>query len=544
MKWKYSLLLLTLLLSVMIMHGQVVATGGVTIKGGSILGIIYGPPLYLGSSVITSGNFPITPIFTSTTPTSVTCGGDCLNSIRYTTINPATDPLIRATDATSSCGAAGQSFNSSKSGGDNEMDWSINNDLVFAWTTGGVGCILHLDLTNPYTPQVINNPSPLAISSGSSFSWTVDRRIFSNISVHVLTQNDINPAITTLTPTTLADLTGAGICPGLPHPFAVRSGTILNITSDDDTFGVGLSDVGNQNTAFWVVIWSRTKGCSVHYVGPTGGYTDFNSVAQCSGCTTGQVWAFCNSGTCGPSTAPLGVIASTGCYGAPLGHGMHELTMSHNSAHPWTMETISGTWTGGACAGSSSGYAMWEPGTLNGGWCAATNGCPSHTSIGTNKIINDYFLGATLRNANTPISFTTLTSALSPVLEDWHGGWPDLPALNDTMPYIIGTDLITTANGGVYNPKWPHNMIYAISPSAVPPSFGGPTFGFTFSCGDVFTGRSNCTDGADDYFQGQQGVLAVSRDGKYLSLASTMLHNLGTDSGGKHRQDVFIIPLM
>jgi hypothetical protein len=342
----------------------------------------------------------------------------------------------------------------------------------------------------------------------------------------------------------MADVIGAGICPGLPNPFAIRSGSILNVTSDDDTFGEALSDVGNQNTALWVVVWSRTKGCSTHYVGPTGGYVDFNGTTQCSGCTSGQVWQFCNTGSCGPSTTPLGVISTNGCYGAPVGAGIHDITMAHNPAHPWTMETISGTWTGGACAGSNSGYAMWEPGTLNGGWCAGNNSCPSHTSVGTNKIINDAFQGATLRFTTSPTTFTVLTAQLTHILEDWHGAWPDWPGLNDTMPFIVGTDLIAVSNGGVYNPQWPHNMIYAISPASVPPALGTPTFGFTFSCGSVATGRSNCTDGPDDYFQGQQGVMAVSRDGKYASLASTMLHQLGTDVGGKHRQDLFIIPLM
>jgi hypothetical protein len=509
-------------------YGIGAGSGRFTI-GGNLLS---GPPNFARSSTSTANAGTIVAIFTSTSPTSSTCSGQCQNSIAYdTTINPTgTDPYVRLTDGSTSCGGAGQSFNATSSGGDNDNMWSVADTYVAAATTGGAICIFHLNLSGNAV-QVINTGVPALHVSGSfSFSRQVDSRFYWKSSTSAVSEGDIvNDS--TFNTTVLVDTAAAGVCPGLPQPFTATSSSILNVSANDDRFTFALSTLGAQNTADWVVTWSRTLGCAA---------VNYN---------TGTVWGFCAS-SCSSSTASLGTF-STGCYGSDgaTGHGIHDVLMSFDGNYSYISRTQ--PWLSGTCAGSNlPAYAVWQIATLGNQVCDGSappsgGGCVSHTSVGAISSASNEFTGPVIRPNSNVTSLTQFAPAYSPLLEDWHSAWPD-PASLGNYPLIIGSDLVSSSNGSgcasaVYCPLYQHNEIFAIPIATFPPGAPFPRFGHTFSCGASMT--TTCTGGPDAYFQGQQSILSCSQTGRHCALTSSMLGSLGTDSGSQKRQDIFVITM-
>ena len=514
--------------------------GGGTGSGHFTIGtnLLTGPPNYAGSSTSTGNPGIIGSIFTAASPTAASCSGMCQNSTGYdTSLNPSgTDPFVRVTDGSTSCAAAGQSFNATPSGGDNDTVWSKNSTYLAVTTTGGFKCILHLNLSG-HAVQVMNTGTPGISIGGDSFSFShvTDTRFYGIQSHTQIWQYDITSDSTT-TSSQLVDVAGTGVCPGLPNPFGVTSGSIMTVSSSDDTFIFSLSNAGAQNTAVWTVAWSQTNGCSTVNM------------------QTGSAWAFCTS-SCTPSTPPLGTLnTSGGCWGAAPASpgGIHDNLGSLDGNYSFM--TISGTWSMGACGGQSSGgYSVWQVGTTNSQWCSQqqtsiATGCVNHTSIGYTHAASNYFNGPNLRSVSNVSTATQFAPAYSPLLEDWHSAWPS--GTSDTAALIVGTDLLNSGNGSgcanaVYCPIYQHNEIFAIPTSATyPPGGAFRRFGHTFSCGQGGTGKATCASGLiDSYFQGQQSILSVSQDGKYAALTSSMFGTLGNDSGGKPRQDIFVITL-
>lgn len=529
-------------------NGTGVATGAFFYGSGSGSGsfmisfspssVTCGPPTYPCSNASTSNTGTIASIFTASAPTSSTCTGQCQNSVAYdTTLNPVgTDPYVRVTDPSTSCAAAGQSFNATNSGGDNDNMWSLNEDYLLVTMTGGFNCVLNLNPT-PVAVQVINTGVPgISFTGAPSFSRTIDTRFFVLKSLTQIWQYNIT-SNTTTTSSMLVDVATSGVCPGLPNPFGATSASVFTGSSTDDTFIFSLSNAGGQNTAIWTVAWSRTRGCSTVNM------------------QTGSVWAFCTS-SCTPSTSALGTLNTTGgCWGAaPTSPGgIHDTLATTDGNYAWM--TISGTWSQGACAGLATniGYSVWQVGTTNSQFCSSqqtsiATGCVDHTSIGYNHAASNYYNGPNRRAAGAVSTAIQFAPAYSPLLEDWHSAWP--AGIVDTNPIIIATDLVNSTNGSgcssssVYCPIYLHNEIYALSPIATYPPGNAPIrFGHTFSCGAGGGGKGVCTGGADFYFQGQQSIMSCSQSGKHCALTSTMLGSLGNDSNGHPRQDIFVITL-
>jgi hypothetical protein len=517
---------------------QISVSGGVTFSGGISFGSgtssLCGPPGYLCSSQTTTNAGLIAAIFTSTAPTSTTCSGQCQNAVAYDTTMNATgiDPYVRVTDGSTSCGAPGQSFNATSSGGDNDNVWSVNDDYLVIVTTGNLGCILHLNVSGNAV-QVINTGVPgISLAASVSSSRVTDNVVYNLRSSTQIWQNTIVND-TTLNSTELADVSASGICPGLPQPFGATWASVFNGSSTDDTFIFSLSNAGIQNTGIWTVAWSRTKGCST------------------ANMQTGSVWGWCTS-SCGPSTTPLGTLnTSGGCWGASTTHGIHDTLASLDGNYAYM--TINGQWTQGACAGvSSAGYSVWQVGTTNSQWCSSqqlsiASGCVDHTSVGYSHAVSNYYAGPNIRLNSAVSSATQFYPAYSPLLEDWHSSWP--AGTMDANPIIIASDALVTGNGfgcanAIYCPIYQHNEIFSLSPlAAYPPGSSFIRFGHTFSCGPGGTGKAVCTGGADFYFQGQYSIMACSPSGKHCALVSTMLGNLGLDSSSKNRQDIFVITM-
>lgn len=485
------------------------------------------------ATLASTGTFTNIPYYNQTA-----CIGDCPNTVRYDlSMNPSgIDPYVRVTDGTSSCGGAGQSMNATGSGGDNDNQFSKNSTYLDVVTTGAANCILHLN-TSGHAVQVVNTGvSQLAPGAGAlSFSRTVDTRFFLLKNFTQIIQYDIvNDTLENSS--TLVDVAATGVCPGLPNPFGATVTSIMTSSATDDTFIVSLSNAGGQNTPIWTVAWSRARGCSTVNM------------------QTGQAWAFCTS-SCTPSTPPLGTLNTTGgCWGAaPTSPGgIHDTLGSLDGSYAYM--TVSGTWSQGACAGiNGPGYSVWQVGTTVSQWCSNQQGsiaagCVDHTSIGYSHAVSNYYNGPNIRSEANVAVATQFAPPYSPLLEDWHSGWPPTD-FSDTNPIIIGTDDLSTANGSgcanaVNCPIYLHNEIFSLSPVAVyPPGGLIHRFGHTFSCGRLLAGKSNCAAGSDFYFQGPFSIMAVSQDGKYAALTSTSFGTLGNDAAGHPRQDIFVITL-
>lgn len=485
-----------------------------------------GPPTYSCSSTSAVNAGTIASIFTATSPTTTTCSGDCQNTTRYdTTINPTgTDPYTRVTDGTTACTGftAGLSMQSSPSSGDNDNTWSLNDDYQAVETVGGVWCILHLSVPANAPVQVLNTGRPVVHGVGGfTFSRVADKEYFYKPTPSSITHGILATDAGSTTENSLIDVTTAGVCPGLPSPFTTTSGTILTNSLTDDTFGWGISNTGNQDTAVWGVAYSKTKGCTV---------ANFQ---------TGQVWGWCIS-NCTPSTAALGTMS--GCYGGTI----HQTLMSLDGQYLYITMVNPGAWTN--CPGTTANgtYSVWKIGTLTSQFCdgrtpsSGGTGCQSHTSVGYSHSVSNDYKGVTIRPNSNVATYTLVGPPYLPIPEDWHSAWPN-PDTTDSMPLIVGTDLVSLANGGPLAPVALHNEIFIVPiGTAYPPGGTIRRIGHTFECGNT---GAVCPSGGDAYFGAYDGIMNCSQSGKHCALSSTMLGTLGLDNGGKRRMDVFDITL-
>ena len=180
------------------------------------------------------------------------CVGDCQNTVSYDTVmNPQPrDPYTRMTDNSSSCAHEGRTMFATVSGGDNDFMWSINEDYMGVVTSGGSVCILHAGPTGPGGALQVLNPGPplFKIPGQFSFSKVTDTRYYlDRTGGHgCIKQGDFAADVSSTNEVALVDVTAPGVCPGLPQPFVSTSGSIINVSNTDDTYGFGLSNTGAQ----------------------------------------------------------------------------------------------------------------------------------------------------------------------------------------------------------------------------------------------------------------------------------------------------------
>jgi hypothetical protein len=487
---------------------------------------VSGPPAYSCSTTSTANPGRISPIFTSSAPTPTSCSGMCQNSTAYdTTLNPAgTDCITRISDGTTFPNGLSMG-NLTFSGGDNDIMGSVNE--TYLGVNASQVYILHLN-TSGNCIQVVNTGAPgIHVAGPFGFSKVVDTRFYYLANQTQLWQGDIT-SDTTFTPTKLVDIFAAGVCPGVT-PFTTGSASIMGISQDDGRFGWSVGP-GGQGSADWAFVWDRTLGCaSVNLA-------------------TGKYWSFCSGGSCGPSTPSAGALASTGCYGSQgsIGHGIHDSQMSGDGNWMIFAMSVAGTppvpWTKGACAGStlSNQQTIWQVATSGSQWAYSNPslgvggaGSGSHNSAGVSHYITPYFGGPNIRSFSDVISFTTFAAPGG--MTDVHLSWPS-PVGDDSYPWVGASDLVTTAQGGVYTPSYLNNVVFAYYPNGATGQL--PTiFTHTFSCGAK--PDATCTGGGDAGFGPQQSIGVATQKGNYFCWSSTHLQSLGKDNLGNPRADGF-----
>jgi hypothetical protein len=496
-----------------------------------------GPPSFSCSTTSTANPGNISPIFTSTAPTATTCSGMCQNSTAYdTTLNPVgTDCITRISDGATFPNGLSVG-NLTFSGGDNDIMGSVNE--TYLGVNAGDVKILHMN-TSGNCIQVLNPGVPaMHVAGPFGFSKVVDTRFYYIAKETQLWQGDIKGTVPneTFTPTELVDISAAGVCPGVNWgTFGTpTSGSIMGIKYDDSRFGWSVGP-GNAGSADWSFVWDRTLGCaSVNFA-------------------TGQYWAFCAS-SCGPSTPASGTLSSSGCYGSngSTGHGIHDSQMSGDGKYMVVTEQITGTsrvpWTKGICAGNTlaNQQTIWQIGTSKDQWVHGSttltnygSNAVGHASAGQTSYISDFFAGPNIRSDSDVSTFSVFAPAVT--MTDEHCSWPH-PLADDSYPWICASDLVTTAQGGVYAPPYLSNVVYAWFPNvAYPPGKAPALFTHTFSCGD--NAEATCADGADSIFGSQESIGFATQHGNYFCWASSMLHNLGNDNLGSPRTDGFCVHL-
>ena len=449
------------------------------------------------------------------------CSGNCQNyTFHDTTINPATvDCITRMTDG-SSFGNGRGIGNFTYSGGSNDVMWSANEDYLGITDSGGniyvysvalsSGC---LQVQNPGVPVIrVTKPN-------FAFDRTNDAVFYSMSDGHTLKQYTIASIGTMPTPTTIVDLAGTGVCPGVSPGFTDVFG-VFDPSVDGQTFSTLR---GIQNTALWSIHYNRTLGCStVNW-------------------QTGQVWGWCTGGSCGPSTTPLGTLATSGdsCWGANgTSSGIHDAIQSFGGTYYFI--TLSGAWTQGICNGSTdtvNQFISYQIGTLHTSYCnAKSNNCGSHSSVGYNTLLSPSFNGWNSRAlSDVGGAFTNFAPGLP--AEDSHQTWP-LGTGADSYPWVGASGAVLLSAGGVFNPQYANNLVFAVLLS--PP--GTKVFVHTYACGPPGGTFDHCPGAIDGSGSGD-AISVASPKGNYECWASSMLHSMGTDASGQPRADGFCVHL-
>jgi len=482
-----------------------------------------GPPLYEGVSTSTANPGTVSPLFSSSS---------AVNATAYdTSINPAGVNCITLV-ANGSTFSSGVSMNGTISGGDNDIDSSVNETYIAAVNTGGGTAILHVN-TSGNCMQVVNTGvAGITDLNFGGFSHVTDNVWYSVVSQTQLWQRTIT-SDNTYTSTELVDLTTAGVCPGVDwSTFGTPNWkSIVGISQNDDTFAWSIGANGQQS-ADWVFVWSRTKGCST---------INFN---------TGQVWAFCSSG-CSSSTAALGTLGtgSGQCWGSQGStlHGVHDGQMNWAGTY-FRASFTGGGWTQGACNGNTteSQDSIWEIGTLTDTWAynevdqgVGAYDFDSHPSDGVNNAMAQFF--GTDYNIRSYTTLRTITNFYPHInnLQDFHCSWAH-PLGDDSYPWVCaGDDQLAATNSGCPDtaqcPTIFQNMVYSVD-AALPITQAAHVFFHTFSCNPVGTIYGLCASGTGDYYFGPANSIGfVTAKGNFFCWATTMFQNMGTDPSGNPR---------
>jgi hypothetical protein len=467
-----------------------------------------------------------------------TCSGNLQNSVAYdTTLNPSPlNPITRMTDCHTF--PQGKSIgNMTHSGGDNDYMSSVNcctttPAYVAFQANGGFQYIFSAATNSAGALQIVSPVTGPAISQAFGFSRVSNVDFYSVSSFDTINDYTINPSTNTYTLTApVVNFFGSGICPGVTT-FTGASNSILGLTAAGNRFGMVIAP-GGQASGDWYFVYDASLGCSS---------VNFN---------TGQYWDFCPghiAGPCNSSTPATGTLASSGCYGSQGStlHGIHDAELSLDGTQ--VAVTITGPWTGGACAGSSiaNQWSIWQVGTSGDQWacsnditCTGGLNFGGHESVGVSNVLTPSQFGPNIR----PLANTALFSTFGqvPIYSDEHFTWVH-PTGDDTWPWCGATDAMQTSQGSILSPPYQQNVVMCNFPYYTYPSGALPAiFTHTYSCGSP--GGANCTSGPESGFGGQFSIGYATSQGDHFLWASSMLGAQGDDNLGTPRIDAYAVAL-
>ena len=404
-----------------------------------------------------------------------------VNTIKYdTSLNPSgTDAIIRATDANTI--GSGVSVTVTPSGGDNDNIFNTNSTM-FTVTNGGCQYVLGF---NPSTMQV-TNPVPTAVLCGQ-FTWS---RTNPNVAYRLDStgkiKKDTFTSPTSFTETLFYDFS---TCSALPSPLNVTWTGALSVTSDDKVFVAALSNAGAQGTGVFAAALKVGSGCSVWNTKTGGVSGDWGA--------TGTVSTSCRFKIHDSQALKNGTAMTGGI---------------------WQVVSL-GTAISGCSNGGGNGIALfWNIGTTTVNYC--TTNCPGHETFGYLKFINISNPNFVIRPVSNQASTTTFFTLPTPAPAENHFSWNNVDP-NDTNATVESS---ASVNGTWTSPY--QNEVFAIFQTGTARRFG-----------------HNFITGNSPYFNCQQAIASISQDGNWMAVTSDMLNQLGSDSQGKNRCDVFLFHL-
>lgn len=198
---------------------------------------------------------------------------------------------LRVTDAATNANPNPIGWVATMGGGPNSMAWGLNNTcFIIGSSAGASGAPYHFDPLNLVATRLYSRngntgtymvPNSKAIFFSRKTECLVYAIVTQGTPAHpVLQEIDYNDASRPPTKAngrvrTLVDLAGIPHC--LPSDFNATWVSDMSVSLDDNTFTVGLSNTGGQETGGWSVAWHRDTGCEV-YNTLHGTWTDTNGV--------------------------------------------------------------------------------------------------------------------------------------------------------------------------------------------------------------------------------------------------------------------------
>ncbi|HEY6339542.1 MAG TPA: putative Ig domain-containing protein [Candidatus Sulfotelmatobacter sp.] len=416
-----------------------------------------------------------------------------------------TDPdfgnrVVRITDADTNLDAGFRNitFVATSSGSADDNLWNIDSTLFLVQDTGSGAYPFTF---NPSTLQAArmyrsNFPATNGLRLPDGGDWSrVNANVLYTFDDTAIEKYDFTDRTNPPSPKAVYDFTSSRKC--LPAGFTQTWRAKGGVNSDDTTFGMAYSDQGGQGTGTYVVAYKAGSGCSM-----------LNT-------RTGQV---------------QGDWGASGTINMPDRWTIHNAKLSKDGN--WMVIATTGHCTSSHC---SKGPYFWQIGTTNVVSCGNGGSCGGHWTEGYSHWEN---------NDNSPISNQVIRAfadvkAVSDLTSDFpsglaapldqHQSWNNVdPA--DSLPFFSTTCTTTRT----FPAPW-YNEIIAIAADG-----SGTTWRFAHS---FITARSQT-------FSTENGIGAVSQDGKFFVFSSDWMGKLGSLNGsttcrigGDCRGDVFVVEL-
>jgi hypothetical protein len=403
-----------------------------------------------------------------------------------------------------------------------EHNWMDSDDSRFSVSDAGGGIAVYV--FNPVTMQATRmyasqfpSTNGIRMGSNSGFEWSFVQNHVGyamengpwNAGTPILKQFDFTSLTIPPSPVTLFDFSSSPDCSdGGTFEGNTRWTDGVNVSRDDQTFSTAISTSGIQDTATYVLIWNRTKGCR---------------------------WYNTQTGEVG------GQWGASGTVTIPDRYFIHNIRLSKdgNWARVARKSCISG------CEGDAANY-FWQIGTDNVIACVNEH-CYGHWAMGYTHTVDSstfpFQQSIVLRPDNNLAAQTELWTKGPPP----HGPWDTHVSWENADPRDQNP-ILSISNTQQYSsfPKyaWDDEV------DAYDPTGSGVVWRFAHTFN---TGKSQ-------FFSAANAIGVVSQDGRFFGWSSDWqghLGNCGTNvackpSGGSSnycqigvncRSDVFIVEL-
>jgi hypothetical protein len=405
--------------------------------------------------------------------------------------SPFTDPdfgstMVRVTDQTSNFLHPGGYLRTEASGTSNM--WSADTSKFYVIGEGGLTLVYGF---NPSTMNITSLPNArpgqalhVPLRDGASFSFVDPDLIYGTTNANRLSISSYR--FSTAAISTVVDTTTCGAQP----PIIAGSKTLSDddVTSSLDDNRIAISEGGASVTDdIFVIVYDRTLGCR---------------------------WYNTQTGQIGGQWGPSGNATFTGSYFVQHAH----LSRSGNYVHIFEV---------------GSAWYVWDLTTLTVTHCPLKSNldCAGYTGIGYNDLVNSPGKIDGMNIVKRPLSdisqFTQLVWPLSAPHywgQDKHFTWSNVD-VNDSAP-VCASSYLNFANGSITQPF--EGEIFCVETDGV--------------VSTVWRFAHNRATWYPGYFN-TQPLGSISRDGTFYLFSSNWDDQLGTESDGTERSDVWIVKL-